>query len=90
MSESHELYLRGIISDIRTGKFEIPKSEDLHRITMKEVLDGINTGNEKIDAHLRTKLIEYIVRNTFQKVQTIFPHPDFFKIFEYTLYWEFA
>lgn len=83
-------YQRRIVSDIRDGHFEIPKSEDLHRITIKDVIDSINTGNERADAHLKTKLIECIVNNTWEKLQPIRGHKDFVRIFEETLYWEFA
>ena len=85
-----ELYLLNLIREIREGTFSIPYSDDLKRIVMKDVIDNINSGNPEVDKFYKTKLIEYIVHNVWNKLQPIRAHADFLSIFEQTLYWEFS
>lgn len=84
-----DAYIQNLIKRIREGKFTLPDSNKYHRITMKDVLDNIRTSRKKEDDFVKTKLIEYIVRNTYERLRLIRTHPDFVKIFEETLYWEF-
>ena len=88
--DSDQSYIRNLVREIREGSFNLPESNQLSRITIRDVIDNINSGNEKVDAYYKTKLIEYIVNKVWKELQPIRTHPAFFQIFEQTLYWEFA
>lgn len=87
--DSDSNYLRRIVQEIREGTVALPDSDEFKRVVMKDVINNINSGNPKVDEFYKTKLIEYVVNNTWQKLQPIRTHADFFNIFEQTLYWEF-